>query len=167
MNRGEVDEEEITMSQEDVLKLENQVCFALYSCAKEMTKLYQPLLKPLGLTYTQYITMLVLWEHDRLNVKELGGRLFLDSGTLTPLLKKLESSGWIIRTRDNQDERSLLIELTEDGAALKDKAKDIPMQLFCRSGLSVEEALALRSRMQEVLCRIQRFQPVAGADLDG
>jgi DNA-binding MarR family transcriptional regulator len=108
--------------------------------------------------------MLVLWEIDRLSMKELGGRLFLDSGTLTPLLKKLEFNGWIIRTRDKRDQRSLLIQLTEAGRALKEKAKDTPLLLFCRTGLSTEDALALRGQLTEVLCKIHRFRSAAEAD---
>ena len=104
------------------LKLKNQLCFPLYVCSRETIKLYKPHLDKLGLTYTQYITMLVLWEHDRITVKELGNQLYLDSGTLTPLLKKLEEKGLINRRRSAMDERNLIVTLTPAGEAMKDAA---------------------------------------------
>ncbi|MBB6695999.1 MarR family transcriptional regulator [Cohnella xylanilytica] len=142
------------MDSEDLMKLDQQFCFAVYACAREITKLYHPLLKDLGITYTQYITLLALWEKDRVTVKELGGRLYLDSGTLTPLLKKLEASGYVTRTRDPEDERNVLIELTEEGRALKLKACDIPAKLFEQAGASVEEILAVREQMTSLLHKI-------------
>ncbi|MBQ7103500.1 MAG: MarR family transcriptional regulator, partial [Anaerotignum sp.] len=99
----------------DALKLRGQLCFPLYACAKETIRLYKPFLDELGLTYTQYITMMVLWEKKCLTVKELGKELYLDSGTLTPLLKKLEAKGYLIRERSKEDERNLFISLTEEG----------------------------------------------------
>lgn len=108
------------------LKLENQLCFPLYAAAKEVVRKYKPLLDELDLTYTQYITMMVLWEKEELNVKELGSILYLDSGTLTPLLKKLEAKGYISRTRCKEDERNLIIQITDKGDALKEKAASIP-----------------------------------------
>ena len=106
----------------DTLKLENQLCFPLYACSREMIRLYKPFLDELELTYTQYITMMVLWEKQAVTVKELGHSLYLDSGTLTPLLKKLESRGLVSRTRSPSDERNLIISLTDAGDALKEKA---------------------------------------------
>ena len=111
------------------LKLENQLCFPLYAAAKEVVRKYKPFLDELDLTYTQYITMMVLWEHESMNVKELGSKLYLDSGTLTPLLKKLEAKGYITRCRCREDERNLIIQITEKGDALKEKAASIPSQM--------------------------------------
>ena len=111
----------------DSLKLENQLCFPLYAVSKEIIKKYKPILDPLGLTYTQYITLMALWEDDNLTVKALGEKLFLDSGTLTPLLKKLESQGLIIRERSLEDERNVYIRLTERGIGLKDQALSAPI----------------------------------------
>ena len=111
------------------LKLENQLCFPLYAAAKEVVRKYKPVLDELDLTYTQYITMMVLWEKEELNVKELGSILYLDSGTLTPLLKKLEAKGYISRTRCKEDERNLIIQITEKGEALKEKAAGIPQSM--------------------------------------
>ncbi|MCC3373444.1 MarR family winged helix-turn-helix transcriptional regulator [Cohnella sp. REN36] len=139
------------MERDEALKLENQICFAIYACAREITKLYHPVLKELGLTYTQYIAMLALWERDRVTVKELGERLYLDSGTLTPLLKKLESLGYVLRARDRSDERQLLIEVTEAGRALKEKAFDVPEKVFCRTGLPTGELVEIREKMTELI----------------
>ena len=108
------------------LKLENQLCFPLYAAAKEVVRKYKPYLDELDLTYTQYITMMVLWENESMNVKELGSKLYLDSGTLTPLLKKLESKGYITRSRCKEDERNLIIQITDTGDKLKEKAAQIP-----------------------------------------
>ncbi|MCD9021280.1 MarR family winged helix-turn-helix transcriptional regulator [Cohnella silvisoli] len=146
------------MNTDSVLKLDNQLCFAVYACAREITKLYHPLLKELGLTYTQYVTMLALWEQDQVTVKQLGHRLYLDSGTLTPLLKKLEAMGLLTRSRDKQDERSVIIQLTEQGIRLKDKAIDIPERLFCQAGLSPEEAEAFRKQITDMLEKVQHIQ---------
>ena len=111
------------------LKLKNQLCFPLYAAAKEVVRKYKPYLDELDLTYTQYITMMVLWEHESMNVKELGSMLYLDSGTLTPLLKKLEAKGYITRTRCKEDERNLIIKITDLGDALKEKAASIPKEM--------------------------------------
>ncbi|MEK0314204.1 MarR family winged helix-turn-helix transcriptional regulator [Cohnella sp. 56] len=143
------------MREEDKLRLDNQTCFAVYACAKEITKLYQPVLKTLGLTYTQYIAMLALWERDGVSVKELGERLYLDSGTLTPLLKKLESQGLLTRVRDAADERQLLIKLTERGIALKARALEVPELAFCRTGVDVELLMSVRSQMNELMAALQ------------
>lgn len=116
-------------TQYDALKLENQLCFPLYASAKEVVKKYKPLLDEIDLTYTQYITMMVMWDKKELNVKELGEYLYLDSGTLTPVLKKLESKKYIERRRSKEDERNLIVTLTQTGEDLKEKAKDIPVRL--------------------------------------
>ncbi len=135
----------------DILKLDNQLCFSLYAASREITKLYKPFLDKIGLTYTQYISLLVLWESDNITVKELGNRLRLDSGTLTPLLKKLESMNILERLRDKKDERNVYIKLTDKGHNLKDEALDIPSKVFCSSGLSKDESLYLRVHLQKLL----------------
>ena len=125
----------------DSLLLKNQLCFPLYACSREIVKKYKPFLDELDLTYTQYITMMVMWERKRLSVKELGECLFLDSGTLTPLLKKLEQKGWVTRKRAREDERVLIVTLTEEGALLKQKAQDIPTRMSrCIGSLTASEA---------------------------
>ena len=116
-------------NQYDVLKLRKQLCFPLYACARETIKLYKPWLDKLGLTYTQYITMMVLWEHKSMTVKALGQELYLDSGTLTPLLKKMEDKGLVTRRRSDRDERNLIVTITEAGEAMKDAALHIPGEM--------------------------------------
>src|SRR3954447_11692195 len=130
----------------DMLSLDNQFCFALYSASLAMTKTYKPFLDKLGLTYPQYLVMLVLWQQDDVLVKSIGEQLFLDSGTLTPLLKRLEASSLVMRTRDETDERQVRITLTKEGRALKKKAQDIPLQALCASGQSPEALMKLRSQ---------------------
>ena len=130
------------------LLLDNQLCFALYSASLAMTKLYKPLLNALGLTYPQYLVMLVLWERDDLMVSELGERLFLDSGTLTPLLKRLEASGLIARIRDVQDERRVHITLTQAGRTLKTKAAQIPACILKASQCTLPDIVALTQQVQ-------------------
>ena len=130
------------------LLLDNQLCFALYSTSLAMTKLYKPLLETLGLTYPQYLVMLVLWERDGLMVSELGDRLFLDSGTLTPLLKRLESANLIARIRDVQDERRVHITLTAAGRALKTQAASIPDCILKASQCSLPDIVALTQQVQ-------------------
>ena len=131
-----------------MLQLDNQLCFALYSASLAMTKVYKPLLEELGLTYPQYLAMLVLWERDGLMVSELGERLFLDSGTLTPLLKRLEASGLITRVRATQDERRVHITLTPLGVKLKGQAAKIPTCILSASQCSVPELTELTSQIQ-------------------
>ena len=135
----------------DALKLGVQISFPLYACAKETVRLYKPHLDKLGLTYTQYIAMLVLWEEEKLTVKELGNRLYLDSGTLTPLLKKLEAKGLLTRERSKEDERNLFITLTEEGLALKDKALPIPYEMVKCIDMSEEEKATLYHLLYRVL----------------
>ena len=125
------------MDKYDSLKLENQLCFPLYACSKEITRRYKPFLSKLDLTYTQYITMMVLWEARELSVKELGDKLFLDSGTLTPLLKKLEAKGYLTRNRSVKDERNLIIKITDKGMALREEALAVPQEI--RSCISLTD----------------------------
>ncbi|MBL0077285.1 MAG: MarR family transcriptional regulator [Rhodocyclaceae bacterium] len=141
----------------NALKLDNQLCFALYSASLQMTKLYAPLLKPMGLTYPQYLVMLVLWENDGTMVSQLGERLFLDSGTLTPLLKRMESSGLLRRERARDDERRVLIYLTPAGRALKKQAAKIPACVMAAAQCSLTEVNALT---QEMLTLRQRLNPL-------
>ena len=131
-----------------MLQLDNQLCFALYSASLAMTRVYKPLLDELGLTYPQYLAMLVLWERDGLMVSELGERLYLDSGTLTPLLKRLETSGYITRLRAVEDERRVHITLTATGRKLKLKAAKIPGCILSASQCSVPELVALTSQVR-------------------
>ncbi|MFL6660131.1 MAG: MarR family winged helix-turn-helix transcriptional regulator [Massilia sp.] len=134
----------------NLLALENQFCFALYSASHAMTKTYKPMLDRLGLTYPQYLVMLVLWEQDAILVKEIGARLFLDSGTLTPLLKRLEANGLLSRNRDPHDERQVRIVLTAQGRALRTQAETIPEQVLCASGQEVADLGRLRSELAQV-----------------
>ncbi|WP_310567949.1 MarR family transcriptional regulator [Hydrogenophaga sp.] len=139
---------------EQALLLDNQLCFALYSASLAMTKLYKPLLDELGLTYPQYLALLVLWERDGLTVSELGERLSLDSGTLTPLLKRMEAAGLLSRLRDAADERRVLIRLTADGRRLKTRAQRIPACVLQASQCDVAEALALTRQVQALRQRL-------------
>ena len=127
------------------LRLDNQICFAVYSAAHAFNRVYKPLLDRLGLTYPQYLVMLVLWERDDVPVKDIGERLFLDSGTLTPLLKRLEAASLLKRTRSTEDERQVLIALTPQGHALKEKARAVPQGILQASACSVGELSALKN----------------------
>ena len=129
------------------LLLANQLCFAVYSTAHAFNRFYKPLLDKLGLTYPQYLVMLVLWEEDGVPVKEIGERLFLDSGTLTPLLKRLEAAGLVKRTRSKEDERQVIVALTSQGEALKEKARSLPLSILAASQCSVAELTALKSEI--------------------
>lgn len=133
------------------LKLENQLCFPLYACSREVIKRYRPHLDAIGLTYTQYVVMMVLWEAETISVKALGEKLYLDSGTLTPVLKSLEQKGCITRSRSQEDERVLIAALTADGAALREAARDIPRQVGACIPLSPEEAQTLYKLLYRVL----------------
>jgi DNA-binding MarR family transcriptional regulator len=135
----------------EAMKLENQLCFPLYAAARKITGLYTPYLKPLDLTYTQYIVLMVLWEQHEITVGELCRRLYLDSGTISPLLKKLESAGYIVKERTKEDERVVEIRLTEAGAALQEAAKDIPIQVGSCVKLPPEKAGALYALLYEIL----------------
>ena len=139
----------------EALKLENQLCFPLYACSKEIIRQYKPFLDELDLTYTQYITMMVLWEKKSLNVRELGKCLYLDSGTLTPLLKKLEAKGYLRRSRSEKDERNLIVTITETGEALREKAVTIPEQMAGCTRLSPEDAMQLYRILYQILGKMQ------------
>ena len=133
------------------LKLENQICFPLYACSRDVIKRYKPYLDETDLTYTQYITMIVMWEEKSVTVKELGKRLYLDSGTLTPLLKKMEAKGLLTRKRSFEDERSLIVTITEEGERLMEKADGIPEKIQACSELNTEEAAVLRALLLKLL----------------
>ena len=140
------------MSDKDaVLRLENQLCFPLYAAARKVTSLYTPYFKPLGLTYTQYIVLLVLWEQKKATVGELCKKLWLDNGTLTPLLKKLEEKGLVTRTRSEEDERVVTVSITEEGEALKEQARSIPLQVGACIRLEREEAIELHALLHKLL----------------
>lgn len=140
----------------DCLKIENQLCFPLYAASKEVIKRYRPFLEKLELTYTQYIAMMVFWEQKSISVKELGAKLYLDSGTLTPVLKHLEQKEYITRSRSREDERVLIAEITEKGEALRDKAVEIPAQMACCIRLEPEEAAALYKLLYKLLGSIEQ-----------
>ena len=135
----------------EALKLENQLCFPLYACSREIIKQYKPFLDELDLTYTQYIAMMVLWERKAVTVKELGTALFLDSGTLTPLLKKMEAKGLIHRKRSTEDERSLIVSLTEAGERLKERAVEVPAKMAQCTCLEPNEAMELYRLLYKML----------------
>ena len=135
----------------DTLKLCNQLCFPLYACAKEIVRRYKPYLDEIDLTYTQYIAMMVLWEHKQINVKDMGAFLYLDSGTLTPVLKKLEQKGYLTRERDKEDERVLNVTITEQGEALKEQAVQIPRKMQGCVSLDKEEAQTLYRILNKIL----------------
>ena len=142
------------MDKYDVLKLDNQFCFSVYALSKEITKLYKPFLKKLDLTYTQYITMLVLWEEDHITVNEIGKKLALDSGTLTPLLKKLEEKELIIRQRKKDGERNVNIFLSEKGKKLKDKAVEVPFKLIEQIQIDPLKIIELKNAIQEINAKL-------------
>lgn len=133
------------------LKLENQLCFPLYACAKEVVRRYTPLLEPFGLTYTQYIAMMVLWEHKSITVKDMGTILYLDSGTLTPLLKKMEQAGWIRRVRSKEDERKVVVSITESGEALQTLLAEVPSQMASCIKLESEDAMTLYTLLKKMM----------------
>lgn len=135
----------------DVLKIENQLCFPLYACAKEIVKKYKPFLDKIDLTYTQYITMMIMWDKKQINVKSLGECLYLDSGTLTPLLKKLETKGFITRKRSETDERNLLVSITDKGEQLKEQAISVPAKMQSCFNISPDDALQLYKLLYKIL----------------
>lgn len=142
------------MAQYDALKLENQLCFPLYAASREIVKRYHPYLKELGLTYTQYIAMMVFWAEKQISVKELGQKLFLDSGTLTPVLKSLEEKGYVVRRRSKEDERVLLVAITDVGEALKEQAVRIPEKIAGCVNLNAEEAVQLYRLLYKILADV-------------
>ena len=137
-------------------QLDHQLCFALYSSSLVMTKLYKPVLSALGLTYPQYLVLLVLWETDAVSVSDLGTRLFLDSGTLTPLLKRLETAGWLTRLRAVDDERRVIVSLTSAGRALRRKAQHVPNEVACAAGCALDELADLTRRLQALRANVGR-----------
>jgi DNA-binding MarR family transcriptional regulator len=141
------------------LRLDNQICFAVYSAAHAFNRVYKPLLDRLGLTYPQYLVMLVLWERDDVPLKDIGEKLFLDSGTLTPLLKRLETAQLVKRTRSTEDERQVLIALTPQGHALKDKARAVPQSILAASDCTVSELVAMKN---EIVALRDRLNAVIG-----
>jgi DNA-binding MarR family transcriptional regulator len=147
------------MAANQPLRLDNQICFAVYSAALAFNRVYKPLLDRLGLTYPQYLVMLVLWERDGVPLKDIGERLFLDSGTLTPLLKRLEAAQLVKRTRSTADERQVLIALTHHGLALKEKARAVPMSILEASACSVGELTAMKN---EIVALRDRLNAVMG-----
>ena len=142
------------MSKYDALKLENQLCFPLYACSKEVVRRYKPFLDELDLTYTQYITMMVMWENKSISVKDLGKYLYLDSGTLTPLLKSLEKKGLVSRKRSTEDERVLIVTITDEGMELRDRAVEVPKLMGDCVNLSNEEAMTLYKTLYKLLGNI-------------
>jgi MarR family transcriptional regulator, organic hydroperoxide resistance regulator len=144
---------------DQLLKLDHQICFAVYSAAHAFNRVYKPLLDRLGLTYPQYLVMLVLWERDDVPLKDIGERLFLDSGTLTPLLKRLEAARLIKRTRSTEDERQVLIALTPEGQALREKARSLPMSILSASACSVTELTAMK---EEIVALRDRLNAAVG-----
>lgn len=143
-----------TPSSDQALQLDHQLCFALYSASLAMTKLYKPLLDEMGLTYPQYLVLLALWEQDGQTVSELGQRLYLDSGTLTPLLKRMEAADWLSRLRDTADERRVLIRLTAAGRQLKARARRIPGCVLQAAQCELDEVLALTRQVQSLRDRL-------------
>ena len=140
----------------EALRLDNQLCFPLYACAKEIVRRYKPILDEIDLTYTQYIVMMVLWEEREINVKELGSRLYLDSGTLTPVLKRLEQKGLITRQRDDKDERVLIVSITKEGDELKDKAVEIPVKMAGCVSLEPQDAAELYRLLHKLLAGFEQ-----------
>lgn len=139
------------MSEFDPLALENQLCFPLYAASKELTRRYKPFLDPLGLTYTQYVAMMALWAQDGVTVGELGRKLYLDSATLTPLIKRLEAHGYVRRERSREDERAVIVTLTDEGRKLREQALDVP---YCMSGclkMAPEDAVELKRLLEKML----------------
>jgi DNA-binding MarR family transcriptional regulator len=139
------------MNKYDKIKLENQVCFPLYALSREVIKLYKPVLDPYNLTYTQYVTMLVIWEEEKIAFKELGLRLHLDSGTLTPVIKKLESMGLVIKYRNIEDDRIVTVELTEKGRLLKEDILEVPEKIYSQFKGNKETITVLKKCLDELL----------------
>lgn len=144
------------MSKYDNLKLDNQICFSLYAVSREIIKLYKPILDELNLTYTQYLVMLVLWEENKATVKHLGNRLHLDSGTLTPLLKKLESMELIEKYRSKEDDRVVFAELTSKGRELQEKSKDVPNKVLCNMNYNEDKIKQLKEGIDELLFNLKK-----------
>ena len=144
------------MESEQFLKLDNQLCFAIYACSREITRLYRSFLDELGITYPQFLTLTVLWEHKRLSVKEIGKLLYLDSGTLTPMLKRMESLDLLKRVRGTEDERKVYIALTERGEKLREEALSLPDKCIPHFGLTHDQYLGLLTQMNQMLQSLQK-----------
>lgn len=144
------------MNKEEFLILENQLCFSIYACSREITRLYRPILESLGITYPQFLTLTVLWEHKRLTVKEIGERLYLDSGTLTPMLKRMEALNLLKRARGSEDERQVFIELTEKGKQLREEAKSLPEKCIPHFDLTRDEYTDLLGNMNQLIQNLQK-----------
>ena len=141
-----------------LLRLDNLLCFALYACSREIIKAYKPILDPLGLTYTEYVVLLALWEKDKVPVKELGKKIFLDSGTLTPLLKKMADKNLVVRERSESDERSVIISLAQKGKALEKKCRDNPEKLICEAKLEQVDGDALMKNLRKMMDNFKAAQ---------
>lgn len=152
----------MNFDQQSRLKLDNQLCFTLYATSREITKLYRPLLDKLNLTYPQYLVMLALWEKDKVTVNELGEKLFLDSGTLTPLLKRMEAIGYVLRARSKEDERRVLISLTDIGRALREEACLIPEQLLIQTNYEGRDLNKLLSDLRKLLHHVHGYNVKTG-----
>ena len=139
----------------DVLKLENQICFPIYACSKEIIKKYRPLLRELDLTYTQYLVMLIMWEYKSMKIKELGEKLLLDSGTITPVVKSLEKKDFLEKRRSDEDERIVEVSVTELGCITREKAVEIPSKLIECIGLDEKEGIQLYSLIRKLLLKLQ------------
>ena len=139
------------MDKYEKIKLDNQLCFSLYAASREVIKTYKPQLDKYGLTYTQYIAMLVVWEYERITVKEMGQKLHLDSGTLTPVLKKLLSMELVDKYRDKDDDRVVIVEVTEKGRKMKDEIIDVPEKMYCKLGNNIEDAVELKRLLDNLL----------------
>lgn len=156
MSASAVSAETKPLSPDDWLRLDAQLCFRLYAASRGLTRCYQPLLEALGLTYPQYLAMLVLWERDGLTVSELSDKLKLDPSTMTPLLKRLESAGWVSRLRRKQNEREVEIALTDAGRALREQALAVPPAVLSATGLTITEADALRGLLDKLMVRLDQ-----------
>ncbi|KPV58192.1 MarR family transcriptional regulator [Paenibacillus sp. A3] len=151
------------MSQNEYLKLDNQLCFSLYACSRAISRMYRPLLDELGLTYPQYLVLLVLWEKEESTVKELSEILDLDSGTLTPMLKRMEAAGLVQRKRSSEDERVVIVRIADKGLALQHKAVCIPQALFASSGMTLEQMTELNRQVKAMMVNIHELNgTVAG-----
>ena len=139
------------MDKYEKIKLDNQLCFSLYAASREVIKTYKPQLDKYGLTYTQYIAMLVVWEYEKITVKEMGQKLHLDSGTLTPVLKKLLSMELVDKYRDKDDDRVVIVEVTEKGRKMKDEIIDVPEKMYCKLGNNIEDAVELKRLLDNLL----------------
>lgn len=156
-----------TVRDEDFLRLDHQICFSLHAATRAFNGVYRGALKELGLTYPQYLVMLVLWEHGELPVKGIGERLRLDSGTLSPLLKRLEAAGYVERRRSVEDERSVTARPTDAGVALRERALDVPRRIAAATGMPLEEIQDLRTRLNALSARLDGVDPDALAAADG